>query len=359
MPRRASKGKNSSRRKKSRRRRFRPSKPFIISVTVLILAAIIVTGIFLIAKYKKYTGYKTVSVIPMSNSEENTEYYVYGRGYLKCAGDGLTYFGKDGVMWGENYSMLQPVIDICGEYVAVADMGQRNVYLYDRVGYVNRLNLSHDITDVEISGNGLVAVASSDSSINYLEVMDRDGNEIMTQKSVFSATGFLMDISISEDGSKLAAVFVSIDKGTLRSKVVFYDLSGNLGDDVIAGTFDHYESVLLTTVHFMEKNKVCAVGDAGFTIFDFSESPEIVYEDLEFSGEIESLFFDSAHIGMVTQENESEHRYYLKVFDLAGNYVLNMGTDFSYNRADFAGNNVLLYSYNECLMYSFAGVEKF
>ena len=208
MPRRASN--ITGHRKKRRRRKFRPSRPFTVAVALLITAMIAVTGIFLISKYKKYSGYTTVSAIPMSNSEENTEFYAYGRGYLKCAGDGLTYFNKDGVMWSENYSMLQPVIDICGDYIAVADMGQRNVYIYDRAGSVSRLNLTHSITDVEISETGITAVASSDSNINYIEILDRDGQEIMTQKSVFSSTGFLMDISISDDASKLAAVLVSV-----------------------------------------------------------------------------------------------------------------------------------------------------
>ena len=62
---------------------------------------------------------------------------------------------------------------------------------------------------------------------------------------------------------------------------------------------------------------------------------------------------------MVIQGNDPDSRYELRVLDTSGNCALDMGTDFSCSRADFAGNNVLLYSYNECLVYSFAGVEKF
>jgi len=347
----------TKRKKKSRSGNGR--KPLFITGLIIVLAAVIVVSVFLFARYRRFSGYSVDSVIEMSNSEENTEYCVFGRGYLKCAGDGITYFGRDGIIWSENYAMLSPVLDICGDYITVADMGQRNVYIYDRSGFVSRLNLSHNITDVEISKAGVVAVASNDGNINFIEIRDRLGNEIMTQKSVFSSSGYLMDISMSDDGSRLAAVFVSVDKGTLKSKVVFYDLSG--GEDsreIITGTFDGYESVLLTTVQFMNGNRVCAVGDAGLSIYDFSDIPELVYENLEMSGEIQALFFSDRYTGMIIREDESDYRYTIKVLDLWGNSVLDKGLDFSYSRADFAGDNVILYSYSECLMYSFAGVEK-
>ena len=349
--------------KSSRRKRssgFRNGrKQFIIAVVFMVLAAVFVTGIILYSKYKKYTGYKVESVIEMSNSEENTEYYTYGRGYLKCAGDGVTYFNADGILWSENYSMLQPVIDICGDYIAVADVGQRNVYIYDRAGFVNRINLTHNITDVEVSKAGVIAVATNEGNICYIEILDREGNEIMTQKSVFSSSGYLMDISMSEDGEKLASVFVYIDKGTLRSKLVFYDLSGG-GDsqNIIAGEFDNYESVLLTTVKFMKNNRVSAAGDNGVSIFKFGDTVELIYEDPENEWEIQSLFFTDSYIGMITEGNESQYRNAIRIIDTWGNTVLSKGFDYSYDNADFAGDNVILYSYSDCLMYSFAGVEK-
>lgn len=348
-----------SRRTSKNARGKRRRSPFRLLVLSVLVVTVAVIGIILLNKYRTYTDYQVDRVISMSNSEENTEYYFFGKGYLKCAGDGLAYFDERGMMWNEYFTMLQPLVAISGDYVAVADMTQRNVYLYDKSGYVNRINLSHNITDVEVSDAGMIAVASNDGNINYIELRDRNGNEIMTEKSIFSSRGFLMDLTLSHDGSRLAAVYTSIEKGTLKSSIVCYDLSGSGGsENIIAATFDQYESVMLTTVRFMEQDILCAVGDTAISLYRFSEQPELIYEELDLPYEIQCLFFSGEYVGMITEEPDTDTRYRIKALDLSGNLQLDIGTDFSYNRADFAGDNVLLYSYNECLMYSLAGIEK-
>jgi len=350
----------TSKRTRTRKKQKKQKSPFRVLIIIMLLAAAMIIGISLLVKYRTFSGYHVDTVIPLSNSEENTQYHVFGNGYLKCAGDGVTYFNEQGIQWNEYYSMLLPVVDISGEYAAVADMGQRNVYLYDKSGYVSRINLSHNITDVAVSNAGMVAVSANDGNFNYIEIRDKNGNEIMTEKSVFSSRGFLMDLALSEDGSRLAAVFTSIEKGTLGSQIIFYDLSGDgSSSDIIVGTFDQYESVMLTTIRFMEDDTVCAVGDTAISLYQFSDIPELVYEDLQIPWEIQSLFFQNDHIGMVVENPESDSRYQIKVYDLTGNLQLDQGTDFTFTGADFAGSNVFLYSYTECLMYSFAGVEKF
>lgn len=349
----------TSKKTRVRKKQRKQKSPFRALILIVLLVAAVTVGIILYVKYRTFSGYRVDAVIPLSNSEENTEYHVFGNGYLKCAGDGVTYFNERGIQWNEYYSMLLPVVDISGDYAAVADMGQRNVYLYDKSGYVSRINLSHNITDIEVSDAGMVAVSSNDGNFNYIEIRDKNGNEIMTEKSVFSSRGFLMDLALSADGSKLAAVFTSIDKGTLGSRIIFYDLSGDgSSSDIVAGTFDQYESVMLTSLRFMDDDTLCAVGDTAISIYQFKDVPEVIYEDLQMPWEIQTLFFENDHIGMVVEDPESDSRYQIKVYDLTGNLQLDIGTDFTFTGADFAGDYVYLYSYTECLMYSFAGVKK-
>ena len=345
--------------KAKKRRRLKRNinrKPIIITMLIFIITAALVVGIVLFIKYRTFAGYTTTSTLDISNSENAVQYYKYADGYLKCSSNGVTYFDESRIIWSENASMIQPVVDICENYIAVADTSKKSVFIYDKAGLVNEIVLNYNVTDVEISKLGVVAVSSSDGDISYLQIFDKNGNEIMVQKSLLSSQGYLMDIAMSDSGTKLAAIFVTVAQGTLDSKVVFYDLSG---EEPVTTTFDQYESVLLANVHFLANNIISVVGDTAMSIYTFEESPEIVYEDLEFAGEIRSLFYSDKYIGMLVENSESDSSYDIKVFDNTGNMQFEMGVEKAYSHITFAGSNVLMYSDSECEMYSFAGICKF
>lgn len=334
-----------------------------ISLVVLVAAAIcLIAGasVWLIMRFGVYKDYKVTATIDLSNSDEHTSYYPYLNGYVKVAGDGISYFDKKGVMWTETFEMTQPIVDVCGSYVAIADMKTTDVCLFDESGLANRITIPRSITAVQVSKQGVIAVATNENESNYIEVLDKDGKELITSKSVFSSSGYLMDISLADDGSKLAAVYVYVSEGTTTSKVVFYDFTkGNAGENIIVGGFNQYESIILTAVEFMEGNKVCVVGSGAFSIYDISGSPEIVYEDLEMPWQIQSLFFSGRHVGFIVLDETTDNNYCIKVFDLRGKLVMDKGFDFAYTHAAFAEKNVLLYSSNDCEIYSFASVKKF
>ncbi|MCQ2513179.1 MAG: DUF5711 family protein [Lachnospiraceae bacterium] len=340
---------------KNRRKKQR-NRIFIIAAAVIILAAV---GLFLFFRFQTFSEYKVLSRLELSNTDEQTKLFKYNGGFVRSSSEGVTYFDSKGIHWAESFEMTQPLTAVSGAYFAVADMKGKDVFLYDVSGLANRITLSHNITDLEVSNQGIIAVATNEGDSNYIEVVDKEGNELVTAKSVFASSGYLMDIALSPDGSKLAAAFVYVSEGTLESKVVFYDFSnGNGGEDMVVGGFNQYKSTILASIHFMEKGKVCVVGDNAISIYDFNSTPELVYENLNLGQEIQSIFYSDKYLGMVVEDEEGETNYCLKVLDMKGKEVLSKGFDFAYNKALFAGRNVLLYSKSDCEMYSFSGVKK-
>lgn len=336
--------------KKRKRRRI------ITTIIVFVVIVLLLAGTWCYFRFRTFSGYKVQAELDLANSDERTVYKKCGKGYLKCAGDGITFFDSKGVIWAETYEMTQPLLDVCGEYSTVADLKGSDVYIYDGSGLVNRLSVSQPILEVEISKQGVVAVATNDGTSNYITVMDKEGTELITAKSVFSSSGYLMDISLSEDGSALAAAFLYISEGTLQSKVVFYDFTGEGG---ISAGFNQYQDTVITTVEFINANTVCAVGDNAFTIYRVQSVPEIIYEDLNLQWEIQSLFFGESKVGLVVEDESNDSNYTIKVFNASGTEIVSQGTDFAFTNADFAGNHVLLYSANDCEMYSFWGIKRF
>ncbi|MBR3004148.1 MAG: hypothetical protein IKH67_03650 [Lachnospiraceae bacterium] len=338
----------------------RRKKKRIILISAAVFIVLFTAGAILFQHFRTYTGYRVRETLEIANADENTIYKEFGRGYVKCGGDGITYFDKNGaVVWNESFEMSAPIIDVCGNYIAVADMKKNDIYIYDRSGYVNRITIGRSITDVEISEMGMAACATGESNANYIQLIDKDGNELITARSVFSASGYLMDITMSKDGTRLAAAFCFINSGAVRSKVVFYDFSREgTGDECIVGTFDQYENTVVTNVEFMGDKKVCAVGNDTLTFYNFSGEPSIIHEEKDETWQIQSLMLSDRYVGMVMEDTAGEYNYLLKAYNSSGREVMNVGVDYGYSHAILAGRNIMLYTNTNCHMYSFAGVHR-
>ena len=349
---------NASRVKRSHKYSVKKKKrrATILVITGIVIALILIVGIWFFFHFRKFNSYSVISSLDISNTDERTTYADAEKGFIKCSGDGITFFDKKGIIWAETFEMTQPVMDTCGSYVAVADLKGVDVYLYDESGLVNRLAVAHPILSLEVSEQGVVAAATSDEKSNYIEVYDKEGNELITAKSIFSSSGYLMDIALSKDGGRLVASFLYVSEGTLESKVVFYDFNG--GEQIVGG-FNQYHDTAVTNVEFLDNNTVCAVGDKALSIYKFVKTPELIFENLDETFETQSLFFGNGRIGLITVDENGGDSYTFKVFNDRGKLIAEQGFDFPYSKAGFAGNNIILYSSNDCEMYSFSGVKKF
>ena len=337
------------------RKRKKRRLAIILSVAIVIL---LTAGAWVYFYFRTFHKVSVVTSLDLANADEQTIIVPYYRGYMRCSCEGVTYFDKKGILWAENFEMTQPITACCGSYFAVADMKAKDVYLYDTGGLSKRITMAHSITDLEVSEQGVIAAATSENDSNYIEVVDREGNELVTAKSVFSSSGYLTDIALSNDGSKLVALYVYVSEGTLESKAVFYDFSSGSGEDMVVGGFNQYKGTILTTAKFLSGGKVCVVGDNALTVYDFRSTPSIVAEELNLDVQIQNLFFDEKHIGLIAEDEMSEYSYVLKIYNLRGKEILNKGFDFTFNKAAFTGSGVVIYSSNDLEMFSFAGIRK-
>lgn len=328
----------------------------LIGIAVGVGIILLLAGAWLFFYLRTYNSYTVQTTLDITNSDERTIYREGKKGYIKCASDGITYFDKKGILWAETYEMTQPLIDVCGSYIVVADLKGSDIYVYDDNGFVGRMSVSHLIMDIEISEQGVVAAATNDGASNYIEVMDKAGNELITAKSVFNTSGYLMDIALSPDGSSLAAAYIYVSEGTLESKVVFYDFSG---DGEISGGFNQYQDTAVTNVEFMNPTTVCAVGDNAISIYKVKPKPELVFENLNLTWEIQSAFFSKNRLGLIVEDESSEYGYVIKILNQSGKLITDQGFNFAYNHVDFAGRDVVLYSANDCEIYSCSGRRRF
>ena len=95
-------------------------KPIVKIVLGIVLVLMVFFAVYLFNKYNKYSDYEVVKSIKI-DSGNDSKYEPYKDFVVKYSGDGISYIDGDETVWEEGYEMKVPIIDICDDYIAVAD----------------------------------------------------------------------------------------------------------------------------------------------------------------------------------------------------------------------------------------------
>lgn len=334
-------------------------KIIILTVVLLILIAV---AVFLYRdklNNKVFNSYSVTGSVKIDSQIVTNSKKFYG-GVLLYSADGISFYKEGREVWNKAIDMSAPVIDTCGGYIAMAESKSNGIYIFDKNGNQYNIQSTYPVISVQVSKQGVVAATLDDGDANYIELSDKEGNKIASGRTVLAGDGYPLDISISEDGQKLVASYISVSNGTTQSKVVFYNFSavGENEVDRIVGGFNQYKSTLVPDVEFINNSTVVAFGDNMFSIYSIDEKPKLVYEK-EFDDKIRNVFYNADNIGIIFESQEASETGILKVYDKKGKVVMTKKLDFPYTEAYFAGENVVFSNGAECKMFSFKGKCRF
>ncbi len=111
--------------------------------------------------------------------------------------------------------MQNPHIKVCGEWAAVGDVNGDTIYMFGVQGMVGSVDTSLSISQIEVAKQGIVAAVLEDTTANYINLYNTDGSKIYTVKTTLAGDGYPLDISISEDATKLiASICMSVVKAS-------------------------------------------------------------------------------------------------------------------------------------------------
>lgn len=339
--------------KRHRRRKFLQA-----IIAVLIVMVIIVT-VKLIQSCRSYSEYKVTSDIGIEDNGSSS-IIEFGDCIIKYSSDGISYINGKKTVWNTAFEMKNPIIDVCGDYAAIGTEDSGTIYIYDTSGKVSEINTSYPIVKLEVAKQGVVAALMEDGTTNYIELYDKTGDLIVTQKTILDGNGYPIDFSLSEDGTKMVVSYVCISSGITESKVLFYNFSdvGQNEIDRMVGGFNQYSSSVVPTVEFVDNDTAIAVGDNIFTIYNMDEKPNI-QEELTINDEIQKVFYNKKYIGIVTLNTDSVNQYKVTIYNIKGREVANFGIDEEYDTIKFDGKTVMMYTDNQFKVISFSGVTKF
>lgn len=327
---------------KMRVRRHRIKIAAVMGAVLLIL----VVTFFVVRQVldnKTYESYGVTDSVSRDDTE-SAQYMAYNDGYVRYSNDGIAYFnGSKMAVWNQTYSMQKPQVKICKDKVAVGDINGNVIYIFDSEGLMGKVDAPLSISQIEVGKQGVVAVILEDNSANYINMYDSDGDKIYTVKTTLAGDGYPVDISISDDGTKLIASYIYVSGESMNTNVVFYNFSdvGQNETERVVGGFNHYGSTIVGDVQFLTDTAAVAVGENVVTLYKIKEYPSIDKE-IEIDNEIERVFFDDEYIGLLLNNGDSGELYKLVVYNLSGKKEFETTFNTQYNDFQFDGNSIVM-----------------
>ena len=172
-----------------------------------------------------------------------------------------------------------------------------------------------------------------------------------------------MDLSFSPDGTQLICSYAYIQNSALRSRVVIYDYSeevgANIPNRIVSGNDEHFVDKVVPRVQYLTETESFACTDKGLAFFSSENraNPMLTVQTEE--ERIESLFYSEKYVGLVTANSAGPEPEKLVVYRSDGTKEFETGVDYAYLSGNIDGDYVILYNDNSCKIYNMRGVEKF
>ena len=323
-----------------------------IAAGVLILAVVLVYA--LVKNNKVASSYEVVT--SMSRGDDASVYYCMMRkGMVKYSKDGVAMTNKSGtVLWNQTYEMASPTMTSAGDYVAVGDIGANTIYIFNEYGQLGRVSTDVPIQEIQISEQGVVAAVLSDTSSNYINLYDKQGNSLGSIKASLENTGYPLAIALSPDASKLAVSYLIVKSGSMQSRIVSYDFSDVEGDHLL----DTQElEGLYPKAEFLDSREVVLFGEKGFVLYQ-ADSKKIETQE-NFESEINSVFCTNQKLGFIFKNEDDNGKYRMEIYNKAGKKSSTYYFDLDYSGMTADDDEVILYNDEEMLIYQMGGRVRF
>lgn len=334
----------------------------------IILAALILAAAALLYYYlyvRRYESYRVAWEKQVPASENGfAGYEAFGSNVLKYTKDGASYIDSRGkIVWSISYQMKSPVCYVNGSYAVIADRQGNSLYICNQEGQRGQAETTLPILRASISAHGVTAVLLEDSTASYISFFKEDGSELdWLIKTVMSKSGYLLDVSLSPEGTQVMVSNVYLQDGIMGNRVAFYNFSeyGKSYPDRLVGGFEEMKDSVIPRVRFLDEDHACAFGNGqvGFFSLENQTSPALLAH-IKLEEEIKSVCYSDQYVGVMVENPEGESDYRLDVYSAGGKLKFSKPISFQYKEIDIDGDMVILYNENSCEIYNMSGKCRF
>ena len=335
---------------------------FYTVLAVLAVVAVASVSSYVSWKNKLYIDYEVIQQSEWFRASESKSMNLKGT-LFTYSNDGMSCTDIKGkTIWNQTYEMQNPMVRTCGRTVAVGDYNGRKIYIADTQGTLGAVETTMPIRDFCVSSNGIVAAVLDDSTVTGIYLYSpkgEPGKALAYFKTTMSNSGYPAAIDISSDGSLVAVSYLKAEKGKIESSIGFYNFASvgqNYTDNIVSGY--GYPEAVVPMIQFMGNDTVFAVADNRIMFFKGRQKPESLLENM-ISEEIQSVFHDEEHVGLVFYNTSAETTYRVEIYDTNAKMVREIAFNLEYKDILFSTSGIFIYNENECLIYDWGGRLKY
>lgn len=335
-------------------------KIFIVAGMILVFGIGILLALSFYFNNRCYDSYQVNHEVGRSDSN-NVSYAYFNGDIVKYSRSGISVLDNRGKsLQNTGFEMKQPHIDICGDYIVVADVMGKQFYVCNKENEMRQVETTLPVVRAKVSRHGMVAALLQDSDSNVLNVYDPYSStdsllvEIPTN---ISEEGYPIDFDISLDGRSVAVSYMMINGNQIENKVSFYNFT-EVGQDkntLVGGR--SFEDNMIGQIEFVGDDKVVVFHEKGFTVFGGMKQPEVTAE-LFLDETIQSMAYSEEYIAAVTGKADDGKKT-LHLYDLAGKEQMAKQIAYEYTDMQIYGDEIFFTSNHSCHILRTNGREKF
>ncbi len=242
-----------------------------ISITIIIVACIIVTSLYLgnrnarlwINKniLKKDIGEEELPSIELSN--ENANVFAYGDKIAILEEGVLSIYNSSAKKVSEiQVSLANPMYEASGNYLLLADNGGTNFYLINNNDLQWKKEADGKISKITVNKNGAVGIVVTATTYKSIITMyDIYGKESF---KTYLGTTLATDLAISNNSKYLSFIEINTTGASIISKVktISVDKAKNQPKEAIINTYEFQSNVLAVKIKY-NNDDVMLMTDSG------------------------------------------------------------------------------------------------
>ena len=331
-------------------------KIIILGVVVVLISALV--GVYFFMKYQTYDRVEFVKTYE-NKGTDNANYKKCLSGVLRYSRDGIALLSDEGdVVWNQPCQMNSPVVEMCGESVAVGDKGGTEIMVFHEKGLKGEIKTTRPIEKMTVSSQGIVAALLKDEEVPSVVCYDAKGNVLVEHKVSLKNIGYPTDVALAENGKTLIVSYLKTEGTEVVSKVTYFYFGD---DDQTNDDYQIYEErfvdAVVPTVEYMNKDTSILVSDRGICFYKGTKKIK-QSAMVELKGEIHSVGYDDKLVAVLMRKSAT-NSYVLMIYDTNGEMHASVEVEREYRNVHVIDNQVILFDGQSCSIYMKNGVHKY